>query len=90
MLTRIKRNWGSVAREITSTEIKPMLNEVIIESVRSVRLEILRGVAGPALLNGPAVGPTGPTGPVEGRLQGGVLGVVLGNAPELAGVISSS
>lgn len=42
-------------------------------------------VAGPTLQDWAAVGPTGSAGPVQSRLQLGVLGVVLRHAPQLHG-----
>lgn len=63
-----------------------MLYEVIVERVRGCCLQIGGGVAWPSLLDGPTVSFAEPAGPVECGLQGGVLGVVLLHAPELARV----
>lgn len=60
-----------------------MLEEVIVEGIRRHSLKIRRIVAGPAVLDGSAVGPTGPARPIQRWLQGGVLGIVLGHAPQL-------
>jgi len=60
-----------------------VLDEVIVEGVGGEGLEIGGGVAGPAHLDGPAVGPARPAGPIQRRLQRRVLRVVLRHAPKL-------
>lgn len=58
--------------------------EVVVEGVGGARQEVRWLVAGAARLDGAAVGAAvGPAGPVDGRLQRAVLGVVLRDAPQL-------
>lgn len=59
-----------------------MAEVVIVEGIRRRSLQVRRIVAGAAILDGPAIGATGPARPIERRLQGGVIGIVLGHAPE--------
>lgn len=60
-----------------------VLEEVIVEGEGGHVLDVRGVVAGPAGLDWGAVGAAGAARPVEGRLQRGVVGVVLGHAPEL-------
>lgn len=60
-----------------------MLQVVIIEGKRRRFLQILGVIARSTLLDGGAVGTAGSAGPVQSRLESGVVGVVLGYAPQL-------
>lgn len=81
-LTGIKRSEsGSVVKG--TAIIRSMLQVVIIEGKRRRFLQILGVIARPTLLDGGAVGTAGSAGPVQSRLESGVVGVVLGYAPQL-------
>lgn len=83
--TGIKRSESGSVVKVTAIIRQTVLQVVIIEGKGGRLLQILRVIARPALLDGGAVGGARAAGPVQSRLQGGVVGVVLGHAPELQG-----
>lgn len=83
MLTGVEgSNSSSVAKAAGILGVA-MLEIVVIEGIRRRPCEVRRVVAGPTLLDGPTVRSTGPTCPVQSRLQGCILSVVFRHAPQL-------
>lgn len=81
-MTGVQGSEGSSVIEGATVIGQAVLQVIVVEGKRRRNLDIVWVVAGPTLLDWATVGATGSTSPVQRRLQGCVLRVVLRHAPQ--------